>query len=243
MRVLEVVDVHKEFGGIKALNGVSFEVNKGEVFFLVGANGAGKSTLLNVITNFYSPSKGFVKINGVKTSGLPPYDKRLRGIRRSFQIPQLLLKITVLENLLVPCFAKENLDEKQAYELAIETLKEFNLENIAYKKANTLSGGQAKLVDTLRALIGDPLLVVLDEPFAGVSPALTQKLLLKIKQKSSSGTTFLIVTHVFSSVLQIADKIGVMDQGRLIAQGEPEKVLKEKNVIEAFMGVIHESTN
>jgi len=238
MNILEVNNVTKRFGGITAVEKVSISIKAGEIYGLIGPNGSGKTTLLNLISGIHKPDEGLIYFDGFKLNFLPPYDKRFRKMTRTFQIPKLWKKLDVFTNLLVagygksPSANKETLKEKAYYILDF-----LDMNHLARVPASKLSGGQAKLLEFGRALMSDAKLILLDEPFAGVSPALIHKQIeLILTLRKEKNTAFLIISHIISTVVALADKIGVMSNGRLIAEGKAEEVLSSRSVIEAYLG-------
>ncbi len=231
--VLEVNSVTKSFGGLIAVKDVSLSLDKGEILGLVGPNGAGKTTLINVLTGIYRPDKGSVFFKGERIDGLRPYMIACKGLCRTFQIPKLFNRMSVLENLLVPAYAI-NLDD--IYNRAIEVLKFIELEHLSHERAMNLSGGQKKLLEFGRILMLKPEVMLLDEPFAGVNPAIKSKFISLIKELSSQGKSFVIVSHDVPSVFEISDRIAVMSAGMKIAEGSPKEVREDERVIDAYLG-------
>lgn len=231
--ILEVDDLMKKFGGLIALNGVSLHIKRGEILGVIGPNGSGKTTLINVISGIYEPDNGSVYFNGEKINGLKPFEIAQMGIGRTFQIPKLFNKLTVLENLLVPAFAMKstNYAEKVA-----EVLKFLELTHLANERAMNLSGGQKKLLEFGRVLMLDPQVVLLDEPFAGVNPAIKDRMQNLIKKLSKKGHSFLVVSHDISSVFNLCRRVIVLSAGKKIFEGPPEKAKDNERVIDAYLG-------
>lgn len=237
MKVIEVEDVSKRFGGIQALDGVTLSLHSGEIYGLIGPNGSGKTTLINVISGFHDTDSGSVKINGVKVNGLPPYAYPYRGLARTFQTPKLWSRLSVLENLLVASYGKRgSLIQKDIKNRIEEFLEYFEMSRISKLSASKISFGQAKLLEFGRAVLSGAKIILLDEPFAGVSPSIIPRQIKLIKSLQANGFAFLIVSHIISTITEVSDKVGVMNEGKLIAEGKAEEVLELKDVIEAYLG-------
>ena len=249
--ILEVEDVAKRFGGVRAVDGASFSVARGSITALIGPNGAGKSSLFNVVTGFERPDGGAVRYDGRSIYRLPPHAIARRGMVRTFQLTKTLSVMTVLDNMLLaaPRHPGERLGgslvfaaaarrrEREAREHALSLLATFALAEMANEYAGTLSGGQRKLLELARALMLEPRLVLLDEPLAGVNPTLGRRLLEHIEQlRADDGTTFLFVEHDMEVVMNHSDRVIVMAAGRVIADGEPQAVRRDEAVIEAYLG-------
>ncbi len=248
--LLYVKDLHKSFGGLKALNGVNLEVNKGELVGLIGPNGSGKTTLFNVISGLLNPDKGGIYFDGKRIDNLKPSEVYRLGLVRSFQTPQLFTGLTVLENLLVP--PKDQIGEKIRYAplrskwqkqeemlggIAKSTAKIVELDAVRYNIAQNVSGGQMKLLELGRALMGEPKMMLLDEPTAGVLPKLAEQIFAKIVElRGSLGLTFFIIEHRLDILLKYVERVYVLHQGQVIAEGAPEVVTRKKEVIEVYLG-------
>ena len=258
---LSVTNVTKSFENLRALDGVSLEVAERRVSILIGPNGSGKTTLINVISGFYKPDSGKVFFQGKDTTGLPPYKLYSMGLARTFQIPAMFWKLTVLENLLVaeknnpgedfiksvlPTGLKSWKDlstpmwqgkEKQAVEKASRILNLLGLRKMWDQPTYRLSGGQMKLVEIGRALMADATLLLLDEPVSGVNPTLAHEIFSRIlKLRDELGLTFFIVEHRLDIALQYVDQMFAMALGRVISSGRPDDVMNDKRVIEAYLG-------
>jgi branched-chain amino acid transport system ATP-binding protein len=247
---LKVRNLRKTFGGITAVDGVDFEIEKGSMTGLIGPNGAGKSTTFNCITGTHEPDSGVVEFNGEDITGLEPYQVANRGLVRTFQIARELADMTVLENMMVApghqrgealwrsVFARDDVkkQESEILERAWNTLEFFDIEHLANEYAGNLSGGQRKLLELARALLTDPEMLLLDEPFAGVNPTLEERLLEHIHELKDEGYTFLIVEHDMDLIMQNCEKVIVMHQGRILTEGTPTDVRNNEDVIEAYLG-------
>jgi branched-chain amino acid transport system ATP-binding protein len=259
--ILSVAEIRKSFGNLHALDGVSLDLEEGKISILIGPNGSGKTTLINVISGLYKPDSGRVLFRGKEATGRAPYELYDLGLARTFQIPALFWKLTVLENLLVAVrnnpgekFIKSVLpsgltswsklstpiwekSEKRAVEKAGRILGLLGLSKIWDQPSYLLSGGQMKLVEIGRALMSDATLLLLDEPVSGVNPTLAHEIFSRIlKLREELGLTFFIVEHRLDIALKYVDNMFAMALGRLIASGAPDDVMKDKRVIEAYLG-------
>jgi len=249
---LQVRDLRKEFGAITAVDGASFDVERGSLTGLIGPNGAGKSTTFNCITGTHRPTGGTVQFEGEDVTGLAPHQVADRGLVRTFQIARELGQMTVLENMMVAPkdqigeslwrsvlpYARSAVDrqEREILERAWETLEFFEIDHLADEYASNLSGGQRKLLELARALLTDPDMLLLDEPFAGVNPTLEERLLDHIHALREQGYTFLIVEHDMDLIMQNCERVIVMHQGRILTEGTPDEVRQNEDVIEAYLG-------
>ena len=250
--VLEVEDIEKHFGGITAVDGASFTVERGTLTGLIGPNGAGKSTTFNCITGTNPPDAGTVVFNGTDITGMEPFEVAQQGLVRTFQIARELSEMTVLENLMLapmgqggeqlwrsvtPGFRETVVEEeREILDAAWEMLEFFDIDHLAEEEAGNLSGGQRKLLELSRALMIDPDLLLLDEPFAGVNPTLEKRLLEHIHDLRRDGYTFLIVEHDMDLIMNHCERVLVMHQGRILADGSPAEVKANEQVIEAYLG-------
>ena len=256
--LLEVEEVVKRFGGIRAVDGATLNVREGSITALIGPNGAGKTTLFNVVTGFYRGDRGSVRFDGDRVFGEPPYELARRGMVRTFQITKALAAMPVIDNMMLaapnqPGELFRNLilrpravraREKEVRERAVELLGLFNLTDLADDYAGTLSGGQRKLLELARALMAEPKLLLLDEPMAGINPALGARLLDHMQRlRRESGVTFLFIEHDMEVVMNHSDRVVVMAEGRVIAEGEPHEVRRDQQVIDAYLGATAETTH
>ncbi len=250
--LLQVRNLRKSFGGVTAVDGVSFDVQPGTITGLIGPNGAGKSTTFDLITGGQSPDGGRVVFDGEDVTGKRTEQIALQGLVRTFQIARQLDEMTVLENVMLappdqqgealwrsvlPGFrGRVNEQESQLRERAWETLEFFELDHLAGEYAGTLSGGQRKLLEMARVFMTDPEMVLLDEPLAGVNPTLEEKLLDRIHDLRQQGYTFLLVEHDMNVVMNHCDPVIVMHQGKILVEADPETVRTDEQVLEAYLG-------
>lgn len=247
--ILVVDNLTRSFGGLRAVDVDHLELERGVVTALIGPNGAGKTTLFNLLTGFDRADSGRWSFNGQPVSSPSPDLLARKGMIRTFQLTKSLAKLTVLDNVLLgaPDQAGEQLwtapfpsrwrDQEQANtERAEELLEQFNLAHMRDELAGTLSGGQRKLLEVARALMADPVLIMLDEPMAGVNPALAQSLMRHITQLAYEGLSVVFIEHAMDVVTGISDWVVVLAQGRVIAEGPPWKVIHDEEVIDAYLG-------
>lgn len=251
--LLYTKNLSKFFDGLKALNGVNINVKEGKVTLIIGPNGSGKTTFINTISGFYKADEGHVYYEGVEITNKPPHEIYKNGIVRTFQIPQPLKKLTVLENLLI---AKYNPGEgvfssltpgwkkaeEEMVEKAFDILEFLKIDHLWDNFAFQLSGGQLKLLEMGRAMMADAKLIITDEPVAGVNPVLAEAILDRITELKKMGYTFLIVEHRLDLVLPYVDYIYVMAAGQVIAEGVEEEIMNNKEVIEVYLGDTYRET-
>jgi branched-chain amino acid transport system ATP-binding protein len=246
--VLRVENLHKEFGGLVAVDEASFEVERGTVVGLIGPNGAGKSTTFNCITGFYDADGGTVELDGEDVTDLPPEQRATRGMVRTFQISRELTGMTVQENVhlggqdhagegVVQALAGTASDrEQEIADRSEEILKQLELWELRDEYAGNLSGGQRKLLELGRALMADPDVLLLDEPMAGVNPSLSDEIIEMIEGMKRDGLTVLIVEHDIDMIMDISDTVIGMHQGRVLTSGPPEEVQQDDDLLEAYLG-------
>lgn len=253
--MLVIDHVKKSFGGLTAVDVEHLEIPKNAITALIGPNGAGKTTLFNLLTGFDTPDEGTWSFLGTSLAGIPSFKVAQMGQVRTFQLTKALSLLTVMENMKLG--AKDQKGESLVNALipgrwrkqdaenevkAMELLKRFKLDAKKDDFAASLSGGQRKLLEMARALMTDPVLVMLDEPMAGVNPALTQSLLDHVINLKKDGMTVLFVEHDMHMVRHIADWVVVMAEGKVVAEGPPETVMQEQAVIDAYLGA-HQDTD
>jgi branched-chain amino acid transport system ATP-binding protein len=234
--LLQVAGLGKRFGGFVALDGIDLDVAEGERVGLIGPNGSGKTTTINMVTGALRPDRGAVHLDGVDMAGAPAHRFARRGVARTFQVPRLFRRMTVMENLIVPALADPTETRRAAEERAHEILVFLRLDHLANDYARALSGGQQKLLELGRALMLRPRLVLLDEPFAGVHPQLLAEIIGHICALNERGHTIVVVDHNLDAIRSVVRRALVMAMGRKIADGDADAVLQDPAVIKAYTG-------
>jgi branched-chain amino acid transport system ATP-binding protein len=248
--MLDVLEVKKSFGGIEALRGCSLRVLEGTITGLIGPNGAGKTTLFNVISGIFKPEGGEIRFQGERIDGLPSHLISHRGVLRTFQIPRILNRMTVMENLLLYPnpqsgerlwtnllqHRKVKMEEQKIRDRAIDILEFVNLLPLRNAYAMELSGGQKKLLELARVLMAAPRMILLDEPGAGVNPSLLNDLVKRILQLQEQGITFLLIEHDMDLVLKLCHPVIVMTEGRRLTEGGFSEIRRDERVLEAYLG-------
>lgn len=248
--LLEIKNISKNFDGIKALDSCSFEVKEGEILGLIGPNGSGKTTMFNLITGVLSADSGKVFCKGEDITKWPADQRSRFGIGRTFQLIRLFPKLTVMDNMLIAQkyvhgegFWKQFIgkrhvleEEKSKRERALELLKMVKLDHMESELAENLSYGQQKLLEIVRALAAEPEILLLDEPIAGVNPTMTKQILGLIQNLNKKGMTIAIIEHNMNVMMSFCNRIVVLDYGKEIAVGDPNKIKSNKKVIQAYLG-------
>ena len=250
MPILSVQDVTVQFGGLKANDNISFDVQAGSIFAVIGPNGAGKTTLFNVISGFFQPTEGQVFFNGCSLAGLAQHEVSSRGLVRTYQLVQLFNDLTVLENVKIGChrvtsggilasllrprWMKDQ--EKSVEEKALSCLDFVGLASVAGMQAGKLPYGQQRLLEVARALASEPELLMLDEPAAGLNVQETSALADVIERINARGVTVLLVEHDMGLVMRVAQQMIVLDFGSKIAEGTPEFIKQHPDVLAAYLG-------
>ena len=249
--ILVASEVSRSFGGLRAVDVQHVEIQRGAITALIGPNGAGKTTFFNLLTQFDTPDEGTVTFDGVPTTGVRSHELAARGMVRTFQLTKVLAKMTVIDNMKLAAQdqAGESMwkallnswrdQERDVEQRALQVLDEFNLTHMKDEFAGALSGGQRKLLEMARAMMARPRLIMLDEPMAGVNPALTQSLLGHVKRLRSEGISVMFVEHDMDVVQDISDWVIVMAEGSVIAEGPPRSIGENPAVVDAYLGSSH----
>jgi branched-chain amino acid transport system ATP-binding protein len=235
MTLLEVKELSKHFGGVVALDGVNIKVDKGELVGIIGPNGAGKTTLYNCVTGFYPPTSGRVFFDGKDVTGLPSHRLCRMGMARTFQIPRPFMSMTLLENVMVGALGV-GMSLREAREKAKEIVSFLKLEEQANKPISKLNFNYRRRCELARALATNPKLLMLDETFAGLNPSEIDEMVKLVRKIHESGVTIMLTEHVMKVVMSLAERIVVLHQGRVIAEGLPREVVNDSRVVEAYLG-------
>lgn len=251
--ILKGSKVTRSFGGLTAVDVEHFEIQRGVITALIGPNGAGKTTFFNLLTGFDKPDQGAWEFNGKSLAGVPAYKVARLGMVRTFQLTKVLAKLTVIQNMLLGATGQKGerffasllkplwkSQEEDNTKRADDLLTRFKLDAKREDFAGSLSGGQRKLLEMARALMVDPELIMLDEPMAGVNPALKQSLLEHVKSLRDEGRSVLFVEHDMDMVRDISDWVIVMAQGKIVAEGTPDQVMADPAVVDAYLGAHHD---
>jgi len=236
--ILRLENVVKKFGGLRAVDGVSLEVGKGEFLAVVGPNGSGKTTLLNIISGVYKPDRGRVYFEDRDVTDLPPYKRARLGMARAFQVPRPFPELSVLENVMVGAAFNGGLDLHKAREAAEEALSYVGLASKKDQLAGKLTFNELRLLELARALASNPKLLLLDEVMAGLTPTEIDRFaeLLRSLSEERGISAISLVEHRMRAVVRLAHRVVVMHQGKIIAEGPPEKALNDPKVVEVYLG-------
>ncbi len=242
MALLEICNLTKRFGGLVAVDDCTFSVEEGSITALIGPNGAGKTTVFNLISGILSSDSGQTIFNGERIETLQPHQITRKGLSRTFQISRDLMEMSVIENLVVHSPTQGLLDLlkgsilQQELDQAMELLDFVGITHLANEKAKNLSYGQKKLMEFAATLMTEPRMILLDEPAGGINPALLENIMEKIIEVNKRGVTFLIVEHNMDVVMNLCNPVVVMAYGTVLAEGPPEAVQSDPQVLDAYLG-------
>ena len=249
-KYLEVTNLKKSFGGIKAVDVESLNLNRNELTSIIGPNGAGKTTFFDLISGFQDSDEGKVYLNNKNISKSQPYAIARLGMIRTFQLTKVFDRMTVLENMMFSASTVNNdsflkslvklpsqkTTEKKIRDKSFEIMKELNIDHMANSYAREMSGGQKKLLELGRSIINNPNILLLDEPLAGVNPKLAEEILQIIVNLAGKGISILMVEHNIEAVMKISERVIVLAEGKVIADSTPENIRTDEKVIEAYLG-------
>ena len=249
-KYLEVTNLKKSFGGIKAVDVESLNLNRNELTSIIGPNGAGKTTFFDLISGFQDSDEGKVYLNNKNISKSQPYAIARLGMIRTFQLTKVFDRMTVLENMMFSASTVNNdsflkslaklpsqkTTEKKIRDKSFEIMKELNIDHMASSYAREMSGGQKKLLELGRSIINNPSVLLLDEPLAGVNPKLAEEILQIIVNLAEKGISILMVEHNIEAVMKISERVIVLAEGKVIADNTPENIRTDEKVIEAYLG-------
>lgn len=233
--ILEARGLSKQFGGLMAVDDVSFKVRKGMILGIIGPNGAGKTTAFNLLNGFFEPTAGEVLINGRNMAGLKPHEVCAAGVGRTFQIMRPFMRMSVAENVVVGAFVRASTDE-EAYRLAQEAIEKVGLSAIANRIASELTSKELRLMELARALAGQPQLLLLDETLAGLGQSEAEELIVVLKRLAAEDITIVIIEHTMNVMVRLVDRFVVLNHGKVLTEGSPESIIRDKSVVEAYLG-------
>ena len=232
---LEIDGVSKRFGGLVAVDDVTFDVEAGTILGVIGPNGAGKTTLFNVVNGFLEPEEGSVRLGGVDLTDADPSDHAKHGMARTFQLVKPFGSLSVVENVMVGAFLQTR-SRSEAKELAMEQLAFLGLAEIADRPAQNITVSEKKKMELCRALATDPNIILVDEIMAGLQQIEQREILDVLEQINDTGTTIVLIEHVMDVLMEVSERIVVLNEGRLIADGTPDEISSNEEVIEAYLG-------
>ena len=237
MALLEVKNITKSFGGLVAVNDLSFSLDKGHIMGLIGPNGAGKTTAFNMISGFYQPDEGSVHFNGDNVTGLRPDQICKLGLTRTFQVVKPFPQLTVRDNVMIGAYNRTN-DNRVAREKADEIIEFLGMQDEIDMIAGSLSVAYRKRLEVAKALATGPQMILLDEAMAGLRPTETDEMIELVREISREGIALLLVEHVMRVIMSLAENIIVIHHGEKIAEGSPEQIVQDKAVIDAYLGEV-----
>jgi branched-chain amino acid transport system ATP-binding protein len=237
MALLEVTGITKRFGGLCAVNQLDLSLDKGQILGLIGPNGAGKTTAFNMISGFYQPDEGQVIFDGQDITGLRPDQVCKIGVTRTFQVVKPFPQLTVRDNIMVGAYNRTN-DRKESRNKAEEIIEFLGMQDMREMTAGSLSVAYRKRLEVAKALATDPKIILLDEAMAGLRPTETDEMIELVREISRQGIALLLVEHVMRVIMSLAERIVVIHHGEKIAEGEPEQIVQDKSVIDAYLGEV-----
>ncbi|MBK8986312.1 MAG: ABC transporter ATP-binding protein [Chloroflexi bacterium] len=235
MSILTVENITKRFGGLVAVHNLSLNVENGEILGMIGPNGAGKTTAFNMISGYYRPDEGRVVFDGHDVTGRRPDQICKLGLARTFQVVKPFPQLSVLDNVIVGAYNRTN-DKQEARQRAQDVIKFLDMTDMAGQLAGSLSVVGRKRLEIAKALATEPKMILLDEAMAGLRPVETDMMIELVRQISQQNIALLLVEHVMRVIMSLADRIVVIHHGEMIAQGEPQQVVRDKAVIDAYLG-------
>lgn len=237
MALLEVTGITKRFGGLCAVNQLNLSLDKGQILGLIGPNGAGKTTAFNMISGFYQPDEGEIIFDGKDITGLRPDQVCKLGVTRTFQVVKPFPQLSVLDNVMIGAYNRTN-DRKESKEKAEDIIEFLGMQDLKEMTAGSLSVAHRKRLEVAKALATDPKIILLDEAMAGLRPTETNEMIGLVRQISRQGIALLLVEHVMRVIMSLAERIVVIHHGEKIAEGEPQQIVQDKAVIDAYLGEV-----
>lgn len=237
MALLEVTGITKRFGGLVAVNDLNLSLDKGQILGLIGPNGAGKTTAFNMISGFYKPDEGDITFEGKNITGLRPDQVCKLGLTRTFQVVKPFPQLSVRDNVMVGAYNRTN-DKKVARQKAEEIIEFLGMQEMEGMTASSLSVAYRKRLEVAKALATDPKIILLDEAMAGLRPIETDHMIDLVRQVSKQGIALLLVEHVMRVIMSLAERIVVIHHGEKIAEGKPQEIVHDKEVIDAYLGEV-----
>ena len=233
--ILEARGLSKQFGGLKAVEDVSFKVRKGMILGIIGPNGAGKTTAFNLLNGFLAPTTGEVLIDGRNVVGMKPHEVCAAGVGRTFQIMRPFMRMSVVDNVVVGAYVRAKTDD-EARRMATEAIAKVGLTNLSDRIASELTSKELRLMELARALAGQPRLLLLDETLAGLGQSEAEELILVLRRLAAENITIVIIEHTMHVMVRLVDRFLVLDHGKVLTEGPPESIIRDKSVVEAYLG-------